>query len=91
MSQLISTGAATSSIKGEKLETGVKTLPEFMRDATDRNRTSPFALPETSSSSAPWDPAASISGPNVVLNTIVAESLSQFADELEKAEDLIRP
>ena len=87
LSQLISTGAATSSIKGEKLETGVKTLPEFMRDATDRNRTSPFAFTGNKFEFRSLGSAASISGPNVVLNTIVAESLSQFADELEKAED----
>ena len=44
LSQLISTGEATHSISGKKLETGVKTLPDFMKDATDRNRTSPFAF-----------------------------------------------
>ena len=44
LTQLIDTGAATHSISGVKLETGVKTLPDFMKDATDRNRTSPFAF-----------------------------------------------
>ena len=44
MTQLISTGEATHSIKGGTLETGVKTLPDFTKDATDRNRTSPFAF-----------------------------------------------
>ena len=44
LTQLIDTGAATHSISGAKLETGVKTLPDFMKDATDRNRTSPFAF-----------------------------------------------
>ena len=44
LSQLISTGAATHSISGQRLETGVKSLPDFMKDATDRNRTSPFAF-----------------------------------------------
>ena len=44
LSQLISTGEATHSLAGQKLETGVKTLPDFMKDATDRNRTSPFAF-----------------------------------------------
>ena len=44
LDQLISTGMATHSKKGSKLHTGVKTLPDFMKDATDRNRTSPFAF-----------------------------------------------
>ena len=44
LSQLISTGAATHCISGQRLETGVKSLPDFMKDATDRNRTSPFAF-----------------------------------------------
>ena len=44
LEQLISTGTATRSKTGEKLATGVKTLPDFMKDATDRNRTSPFAF-----------------------------------------------
>ena len=44
LNQLIATGTATHILKGEKLETGVKTIPDFMKDATDRNRTSPFAF-----------------------------------------------
>ncbi len=56
MAQLISTGTATHSIKGGKLHTGVKTLPDFAKDATDRNRTSPLRLLEISLNSAWWAP-----------------------------------
>ena len=51
MTQLNSTGTATHSLKGERLHTGVKTLPDFTKDATDRNRTSPFAFTEINLSS----------------------------------------
>ena len=87
LSQLISTGAATSSIKGEKLETGVKTLPEFMRDATDRNRTSPFALTGNKFEFRMVGSQDSVGEPNIVLNTIVAEAFSNVCDILEKADD----
>ena len=56
ISQLISTGTATRSKTGGVLQTGVSTLPDFAKDATDRNRTSPLPLPETNSSSVWWDP-----------------------------------
>ena len=87
LSQLISTGAATSSIKGEKLETGVKTLPEFMRDATDRNRTSPFAFTGNKFEFRMVGSQDSVGEPNIVLNTIVAEAFSNACDILEKADD----
>ena len=87
LSQLISTGAATSSIKGEKLETGVKTLPEFMRDATDRNRTSPFAFTGNKFEFRMVGSQDSVGEPNIVLNTIVAEAFSNVCDILEKADD----
>ena len=66
---------------------GAIVLPHIPKDTTDRNRTSPFAFTGNKFEFRSLGSAASISGPNVVLNTIVAESLSQFADELEKAED----
>lgn len=88
LSQLISTGAATSSIKGEKLETGVKTLPEFMRDATDRNRTSPFAFTGNKFEFRMVGSQDSVGEPNIVLNTIVAEAFSNACDILEKADDV---
>ena len=87
LEQLISTGSATHSLKGGKLHTGVKTLPDFAKDATDRNRTSPFAFTGNKFEFRMPPSSASISGPNFSLNTIVAEELQKFADELEQAED----
>ena len=66
---------------------GVHMLPKFPKDTTDRNRTSPFAFTGNKFEFRSLGSSASISDANVVLNTIVAESLRQFADELEKAED----
>ena len=85
--QLISTGNATHSLKGEKLETGVQTLPDFMKDATDRNRTSPFAFTGNKFEFRMVGSQASIAQPNVVLNTIVAEAFAEACDVLEKADD----
>ena len=87
LSQLISTGAATHSISGQRLETGVKSLPDFMKDATDRNRTSPFAFTGNKFEFRMVGYRDSVAAPNVVLNTIVAESFSDACDVLEKAED----
>ncbi len=69
------------------MEIGVHILPKFPKDTTDRNRTSPFAFTGNKFEFRMLGSAISISGPNIVLNTIVAESLSQYADELEAAED----
>ena len=66
---------------------GAIVLPHIPKDTTDRNRTSPFAFTGNKFEFRSLGSAASISGPNVVLNTIVAESLRQFADELEGVED----
>ena len=66
---------------------GATVLPHIPKDTTDRNRTSPFAFTGNKFEFRSLGSTASISGPNVILNTIVAESLSEFADELEKAED----
>ncbi len=85
--QLISTGSATHSIEGEKLETGVAALPDFMKDATDRNRTSPFAFTGNKFEFRMVGSKASVAQPNVVLNTIVAEAFAEACDVLEKAED----
>ena len=87
LSQLISTGEATHSISGKMLETGVKTLPDFMKDATDRNRTSPFAFTGNKFEFRMVGSQDSIAQPNVVLNTIVAEAFAEACDELEKADD----
>ncbi|MBR6259811.1 MAG: glutamine synthetase type III, partial [Oscillospiraceae bacterium] len=70
------------------IQIGVDTLPSFQRDATDRNRTSPFAFTSNRFEFRMPGSSLSISGPNTVINTIVAESLRVFADELEGAEDL---
>ena len=88
VNQLISTGEATSSKTGEKLHTGVSTLPDFMKDATDRNRTSPFAFTGNKFEFRMVASSLSIAGPNTILNTIVADVLSDFADQLEKASDV---
>ena len=76
-----------SEKKKEKMEIGVHVLPTFTKDTTDRNRTSPFAFTGNKFEFRMLGSAFSISGPNVVLNTTVAEELEQFADELEKADD----
>ena len=87
LDQLISTGTATHSKKGSILETGVKTLPDFMKDATDRNRTSPFAFTGNKFEFRMVGSRDSISECNVVLNTIAAEVFKEACDRLEKAED----
>ncbi|MBR1391314.1 MAG: glutamine synthetase III [Lachnospiraceae bacterium] len=87
VTQLISTGEATRSLSGERLETGVKSLPDFMKDATDRNRTSPFAFTGNKFEFRMVGSQDSIAQPNVVLNTIVAEAFSEACDVLEQAED----
>ena len=87
LEQLISTGMATHSKKGSKLETGVKTLPDFMKDATDRNRTSPFAFTGNKFEFRMVGSRDSISSCNVVLNTIAAEVFKEACDRLEAAPD----
>lgn len=87
LEQLISTGMATKSIKGEVLHTGVKTLPDFTKDATDRNRTSPFAFTGNKFEFRMVGSRDSIASPNIVLNTIVAEAFAEACDILEKAND----
>ena len=71
----------------ELLRVGVHALPKFPRDTTDRNRTSPFAFTGNKFEFRSLGASQSLSGPNVVLNTVVAESLRQYADELEGAEN----
>ena len=71
----------------ELLKIGVHTLPKFPKDATDRNRTSPFAFTGNKFEFRMLGSSSSVSCTNVVLNTAVAEELKQFADTLEAAED----
>ncbi len=88
VNQLIETGAATSVKEGGKLLTGVSTLPDFQKDATDRNRTSPFAFTGNKFEFRMVGSADSIASPNTTLNAIVAEAFCEAADRLEKADDL---
>ena len=69
------------------MRVGVNTLPYLNRDATDRNRTSPLAFTGNKFEFRMPPSSGSISGPNFVFNTIVADALKEFADQLEKAED----
>lgn len=71
-----------------EIEIGVRVLPKFFKDTTDRNRTSPFAFTGNKFEFRMLGSTFSIAGPNIVLNTIVAEELKQFADTLEKSKDL---
>lgn len=87
LEQLISTGEATHSLKGGKLETGVKTLPDLAKDATDRNRTSPFAFTGNKFEFRMVGSRDSVAAPNVVINTIVAEAFAEACEVLEKADD----
>ena len=88
LTQLINTGSATHSIKGQKLETGVKAIPDFMMDAADRNRTSPFAFTGNKFEFRMVGSMDSVAQPNVVLNTIVAEAFAEACDELEKSDNI---
>ena len=74
--------------EGGKLLTGVKTLPDFQKDATDRNRTSPFAFTGNKFEFRMVGSADSIASPNTTLNAIVAEAFCEAADRLEKADNL---
>lgn len=71
----------------EQMRIGVSVLPAIPKDNTDRNRTSPFAFTGNKFEFRSPGSSLSIAGPNIILNTVVAESLRQFADELEKATD----
>ena len=74
---------------GCEVEVGVKVLPHFPKDTTDRNRTSPFAFTGNKFEFRMLGSNASIAGPNIILNTIVSEALSQFCERLESADDFI--
>ena len=79
-------GAASASKKGGSLELGVTSLPVLPKDATDRNRTSPFAFTGNKFEFRAVGSSAPIYWPQTVLNTAVADSLAQLADELDKLE-----
>ena len=72
----------------DQMKLGVHILPRFPKDSTDRNRTSPFAFTGNKFEFRSLGSAQSISGPNVILNTAIADTLMKMADELEAAEDV---
>lgn len=83
----IETGEPVTEAKDLVMQLGVKSLPKFIIDATDRNRTSPFAFTGNKFEFRMLGSNQSIAGPNITLNTIVADVLSDYADILEKADD----
>ena len=85
--QLVETGKADSLKEGGVLRTGVSTLPDFVKDATDRNRTSPFAFTGNKFEFRMVGSEDSIGSPNTILNAIVAEAFCEAADRLEGAEN----
>ena len=92
--QLVTRGEATESKHGDKLASGVHSLPAFEKDATDRNRTSPFAFTGNKFEFRMLGSEASVANPNIILNTAVAECVHQFAEQLkdvpeDKMEDAI--
>jgi len=80
-------GVDYRSHRAPYMESGVGVLPHFRKDTTDRNRTSPFAFTGNKFEFRMLGSSISIGDPNIVLNTIVAESFRRFADELESAAD----
>ncbi|MBC8528583.1 glutamine synthetase III [Christensenellaceae bacterium NSJ-44] len=85
--EAIESGSTYDGQEKVEMKIGVHTLPRFARDTTDRNRTSPFAFTGNKFEFRMLGSTFSISGPNVVLNTIVADALAQFADRLETSSD----
>ena len=85
--QLVETGEARSCLEGSKLQTGVSTMQQLDKDATDRNRTSPLAFTGNKFEFRMVGSSDSIGSPNTTLNAIVAEAFCEAADILEKAED----
>ncbi|PKM63476.1 MAG: glutamine synthetase type III [Firmicutes bacterium HGW-Firmicutes-21] len=83
----IEKGCEYNCTKANTMQTGIHVLPDFKKDTTDRNRTSPFAFTGNKFEFRMLGSTFSVSGPNIILNTIVAEALSEFADRLEKASD----
>ena len=88
LNQLISTGDATSSLKAGRLQTGVSTLPDLFKDATDRNRTSPFAFTGNKFEFRMVGSSQSVAAVNTMLNAIMAEEYDQMAAKLDAGESL---
>ncbi|MBP5283490.1 MAG: glutamine synthetase type III, partial [Treponema sp.] len=85
--EAIREGKSYSGNESKKMSVGVDVLPPIPKDSTDRNRTSPFAFTGNRFEFRSVGSNLSISGPNTILNAILADTLSIFADELEKAKD----
>ena len=85
--QLVETGSADSHIEGGILRTGVSTLPDINKDATDRNRTSPFAFTGNKFEFRMVGSADSCASPITIINAIVAEAFCEAADLLEHADN----
>ena len=85
--QILQNGTATHSNKGDQMDIGVHTIPPIKKDATDRNRTSPFAFTGNKFEFRMVASSLSIAGPNTVLNATVADVLEKMADKLESADD----
>ena len=85
--QLIENGEATGCDERVRINVGVHSIPELYKDGADRNRTSPFAFTGDKFEFRMVGSSMSIGTANTVINTIVADVLSEMADELEKAED----
>ena len=87
MDQYVASGSAATSIKGGVLATGSSALRDISKDATDRNRTSPFAFTGNKFEFRMVGSRDSIASPNIVLNTIVAEAFDDASERLAQAED----
>jgi glutamine synthetase len=85
--EALESGAGYRNKAKQPMKPGVTVLPHFPKDSTDRNRTSPFAFTGNKFEFRMLGSAFSVAGPNIVLNTIVAEVLRQFADSLEGTKD----
>ena len=90
VNQIVENGTAAGCIEGGRLDTGVSTLPVIDKDATDRNRTSPFAFTGNKFEFRMVGSSESIANSNTVISTIVAEAFCEAADVLEKSENFER-
>ena len=84
----VANGVHTDDVKREKMKIGIDVIPEFKKDNSDRNRTSPFAFTGNKFEFRMLGSASSISDINVMLNTMVADVFSRYAERLEKATDI---
>lgn len=84
----IENGSTYSEHEKERIKVGVHVLPKFSKDTTDRNRTSPFAFTGNKFELRMLGSAASVAGPSIILNTIVADILEEFADKLEASNNV---